>query len=186
MRSNGTKQIEIGEFGDGKSVLVVNPLNTLHEALVETISQATKKGKPVLYISFNKPHESINELLENQRIPTDKVFYIYCIGKSLGKTSGREHVIHIESPSDLTALSIAIFEFIDKIDTEKEIIIDSLATLLIYNPEELVIEFIKDIVARANNSKIIVFTPTAKGTTFIEKASMFFDKVVNLVPEETK
>ena len=120
------------------------------------------------------PVLSENQLFEQNRINTDKIFYIDCIGKSLGKVSAKGKVIHIESPSDLTSLSIAIFEFLDKIEKEKQVIIDSLATLLIYNAEELVIEFVQDLLERATNSKIIVFTPTTKGTTFIEKIPIAF------------
>ena len=56
----------------------------------------------------------------------------------------KEDTLHI-SPSNLDNLSYAIGDFIKEIPGKKFLIIDALSTLLIYNPENKVATFVKEV-----------------------------------------
>jgi archaellum biogenesis ATPase FlaH len=90
----------------------------------------------------------------------------------------RDDVLHI-SPEQLDMLSNAIKEFIKEINGEKYLLIDALSTLLIYNNENKVAKFVKEVTecATDNNVKMIAFSPKTQGEELLNKIFNFFDKV---------
>jgi len=170
---------KLKKLGRKYSVLVTSPIGDLQKNINKVCAHLVKTGKPVLYISLNKPHKTVKEALEKQGIATEKIFFIDCLTQASGQPT-RNHVIHIENPADLTSLEIAISEFLEKIQGEKSVLIDALATLLIYNSEELTTKFTKSVLEKSQDSRTVIFTPSAKGTGFIEKIAVFFDEVINL------
>ena len=166
---------EIKKLGDSYSLLIISPINSLQNNINDALKTLTKT--PGAYVSLNKPHTGVKKVLNQEKISTNKIFFIDCISQPLEK---QKEVLHIRHPSDLTGLSIAITEFSEKIPGTKYIVIDALSTLLIYNKEELVITFVKKLLEKTqSNTKIIISTPEAKGGEFINKISLFFDKVIN-------
>jgi len=164
--------------GNRYSALIVTPIEGLQENINQACKQLVETGNPLLYVSLNKPHGVVKAALEEKGIATDKIFFVDTIAKSLGQATPEEHVVHVENPADLTSLQIAISEFLEKIERDKSILIDALATLLIYNSEELAVKFIRDVLEKSAESRTVVFTPSAKGTGFVEKISVFFDEVM--------
>lgn len=169
---------KLNNLGTQYSALVVTPITDLNPSLIEITKAAVAEDKPILFISFNRPQESVARGMEAQSIKTDKIFFIDCISKSLGNVTRKKNVIHIESASDLTALNIAVNEFYSKIPGPKYVIVDALATLLIYSPEELVVKFVRSVLEGAQESKIACFTPNAKGEGFIDRIGPNFDLVM--------
>ncbi len=169
---------KIEKFGNNYSVLVVSPIDELQDNINTVCKQLVASGGSLLYISLNKPHTAVKEALEAAGVATEKIFFVDIIAKSLGQETKEENVIHVENPADLTSLQIAITEFLEKIDKDKSILIDALATLLIYNTEEMTIKFSKEILEKSRDSRTVVFTPDAKGTGFIEKIAVFFDDMI--------
>ncbi|RMF06697.1 hypothetical protein D6764_01620 [Candidatus Woesearchaeota archaeon] len=171
-------------LGENYSALIVTPISLLKDELLHVVRKATGTGLPILLLTLNKPQEALDEQFRAEGIDTSKILYVDCIAKSLGTVTRKKNVIHIEHASDLTSINIAVSEFIEKIKTEKFIIIDALATLLIYNSEDMVVKFVRSVVQSARGSRLICFTPSAKGLSFIEKISVYFDEVVDLSAEE--
>ncbi len=164
------------------SILITSPIEGLQENINEVCKHLVEKGAPVLYVSLNKPHKAVKAALEKQGITTKKIFFIDCLTRPSNGIPLPQNVTHIESPADLTSLEIAISEFLEKIQGEKSVLIDALATLLIYNSEELTIKFTKSVLEKSQDSQTIIFTPSAKGTEFIEKIAVFFDEAIK--PED--
>lgn len=164
---------------DGRSVLTIVPVEKLQKNINKTIKGLTAKGIPGVYVCFNRPQRAANASLEKEGIDTGRVFFIDCIATSLGNSSGKaENTVHVQSPADLTSLRIAIDEFIEKIPGRKFLVVDALATLLIYNSEELVLKFVKSLMEMARKDiEIFVLTPDTKGGELINKVSLFFDEV---------
>ena len=129
---------------------------------------------PGIYVSINKTQKSTEEILEKNRIDTRKIFFIDCV--TTEKT--RDDVLHIQ-PQNLDLLSTAIKEFIKDIKGEKFLVIDALSTLLIYNDENKVAKFIKEITeyGSSNEVRIVAFSPETKGEELLYKIFNFFDKV---------
>jgi len=171
---------KIKKIGKKYSLLITSPIEGLQKSINQVCQYLVKTGKPVLYVSLNKPHDAVRTILEKQGIVTKKIFFIDCLAQPSGQVPPSQNVIHIESPADLTSLEIAISEFLEKIKGEKSVLIDALATLLIYNSEELTIKFTKSVLEKSQDSRTVIFTPSAKGTGFIEKIAVFFDEAISL------
>jgi len=169
--------LKLESFGDAYSALIISPIAKMQDGVSEACSQLVESG-PILYVSLNKEYLAAKDLLEKHGVKTDTISFVDTLGKfsDLGTTD--DQVTRIENPADLTSLNIAITEFLKKNSNKGAIVVDALATLLIYNSEDLAVKFVKDLVLKSRDAKTLVFTPDAKGTSFIEKVSVFFDQTI--------
>jgi archaellum biogenesis ATPase FlaH len=156
------------------SLLIVTSVENLQLEINYNLKSLEKT--PGIYVSLNKTQKSVEDILIKEGIDTKKLFFIDCVTSE--KT--RDDVLHI-SPNNLDKLSYAISSFIKEIKGEKFLIIDALSTLLIYNNENKVAAFVKDIssLASEKNVKIIAFSPQTKGEELLNKIFNFFDEVKN-------
>ena len=146
------------------------------EKLQYSVNSAVKSFKniPGIYVSLNKTQKSTENILRKNNINTNKIFFIDCVTSE--KT--REDVLHI-APDQLDLLSSAINAFIKDIKGKKFLILDALSTLLIYNDENKVAKFVKEITeyASQNDVKVVAFSPKTKGEELLNKIFNFFDEV---------
>ena len=146
------------------------------EELQESINSKVKSLGSIIgiYVSLNKTQKSTEDILKKSGVRTDKMFFIDCVTTE----KSRDDVLHI-SPEQLDMLSDAIKEFIKEINGEKYLLIDALSTLLIYNNENKVAKFVKEVTecAADNNVKMIAFSPKTQGEELLNKIFNFFDKV---------
>lgn len=145
------------------------------EKLQDKINSAVKSfDTPGIYVSLNKTQKSTEDILKKSGADTTKIFFIDCVTKE--KTRG--DVLHI-APHDLKMLSSAVQTFIKEIKGNKFLVIDALSTLLIYNNENDVAKFTKEITeyASENNVSVVAFSPKTKGEELLNKIFNFFDRV---------
>ncbi len=150
-------------------IVPVDALQTRANALV-----AEAGDRPGIYVSLNKTHTSIQALLDKERIDRNDLFFIDCVTMERKE----EDVLHIQ-PNDLDRLNQAIQAFIKDIDGRKFIIIDSLATLLIYNDHDTVARFVKEVTEYATDNDVDLFalSPVTKGEELLTTIYNFFDAV---------
>jgi archaellum biogenesis ATPase FlaH len=150
--------------------LIITSIENLQTKVNEIIK--SHKDKLGIYVCLNKTQKSIENILKEQEIGTNKLFFIDCV--TLEKT--REDVLHI-LPDNLDKLKSAIFSAIRDIQGDKFLIIDALSTFLIYNSEEKVTKFIKEVIeySTQNNVKLIALSPETKGEELLEKIKDFFE-----------
>jgi len=154
------------------SQLIITSVEDLQKevnGIVKTLS-----ANPGIYVSLNKTHESIENILKSNKINTSKLFFIDCVTSE----QKRDDVLHI-SPRELEKLSSAINTFIKDIPGKKFLVIDALSTLLIYNDENKVARFVKEITEFAAEKEVdvIALSPKTKGEELLNKIFNFFDKV---------
>ncbi len=154
------------------SLLVITSVERLQNRINSVVSSFRKT--PGVYVSLNKTQKSTEDILKENRINTNKLFFIDCVTSE--KT--RDDVLHV-APDQLDLLSSAINTFIKDIKGEKFLIIDALSTLLIYNDENRVAQFVKEVTeyASQNDVKVVAFSPKTKGEELLNKIFNFFDKV---------
>ncbi|MGM5482011.1 MAG: hypothetical protein ACQESF_00975 [Nanobdellota archaeon] len=132
------------------------------------------------YISLSRPYQSLVMNFQKMDVDTDSIFFIDTSTKMTGKTDVQaDNCLFIESPSALTNLSIAIGKVVEASEPHY-IFFDSLSALLIYNPEQMIIKFTKDLInkIRAKNSKMVLVCLNGEDeANIIEKISMFVDKM---------
>jgi archaellum biogenesis ATPase FlaH len=153
------------------SLLAIVSVESLQKEINRTVSAFNIPG---IYVSLNKTQKSIEEIFRKQGIDTSKIFFIDCVTSE--KT--RDDVLHIP-PTQLDRLGYAVSSFIKQIPGSKFLIIDALSTLLIYNDENKVAAFVKEITeyASRNDVKVIAFSPETKGEELLNKIFNFFDQV---------
>jgi len=128
-----------------------------------------------IYVSLNKTRSGVEKALQKARINTNKVFFIDCVSSEEEKD---ENILYLK-PSDLDTLAYSINTFVKQIKQRKYILIDSLATLLIYNDENKVARFVKTITEFASQKdvEVIALSQKTSGEELLKKIFNFFDKV---------
>ncbi len=154
------------------SLLVITSVEELQSRIDSVVKSF--KNIPGIYVSLNKTQKSTENILKKAGINTNKLFFIDCV--TTEKT--RNDVLHI-APDQLHLLSPAIYAFMKDIKGEKFLIIDALSTLLIYNDEDNVAKFVKEVTeyASQNDVKVVAFSPKTKGEELLNKIFNFFDNV---------
>ena len=132
------------------------------------------------YVSLGRPYQSLQSTMNRMRIVTESIFFIDTSTKSTGAAAVEvDNCLFIDSPSSLTSLSIAVTKVVEA-SAPKTVFFDSLSTLLIYNPEQMIIKFTRDLInmVRGTNSKLILIALEGKEEeTLLEKTSLFVDSI---------
>jgi len=154
------------------SLLIITSVEKLQDEINSLVKSLNKTAG--IYISLNKTQKSTEEILKKAGVNVDKLFFIDCVTTE----KVRDDVLHI-TPEQLDVLSSAVDAFIKDIPGEKFLVIDALSTLLIYNNENKVAKFVKDVTSHAsdNDVKIVAFSPKTQGEELLNKIFNFFDKV---------
>jgi len=154
------------------SLLIITPVEKLQEKANHIVKSF--KDMPGVYVSLNKTQKSIENILKKAGINTSNLFFIDCFTSEKTK----EDVLHI-APDRLDLLESALTAFMKDIKGKEFIIIDELSTLLIYNNENKVAEFVEKITeyASENDVQITALSPKTKGEELLNKIFNFFDKV---------
>ena len=157
------------------SLLIITSVENLQSKINEAVGSF--KDIPGIYVSLNKTQKSVEDILKKEKINTNKLFFIDCVTSE----QKRDDVLHV-SPTELGKLSCAINDFIKEIPGKKFLILDALSTLLIYNDENKVAAFVKEVTeyASQNDVEIVALSPKTKGEELLNKIFNFFDKVKKL------
>lgn len=121
----------------------------IHPELLRAVIEEKKFAG--IYITVNKPYGILVKYLKEKGINTENIFFIDAISKSVGEDMRlTEDCLFIPSPNRLTDLSIALSQALEGMKNKetKFIFIDSLSTLLLYNPFDVVTRFIHFIITR--------------------------------------
>ncbi|MBN2457537.1 hypothetical protein JXB31_00210 [Candidatus Woesearchaeota archaeon] len=162
-------------------LFVISPDN--YQTFVKDFAKNYMNKGVSCYITLGRPYQSLVNNLKKMKVDTDSIFFIDTSTRMASMTlSQQDNCLFIESPSALTNLSIAMNKVVETSDP-KYILFDSLSTLMIYNPEKVIIKFAKDIInkVRATNTKIVLLCLDGKDeVNIIEKISMFVDKMEHI------
>ena len=101
------------------------------------------KNIPGIYVTLNKPYETMAELFKKNKINTDMIIFIDAVTKTEGNIKKTEDCLFIGNPENLSDISIAMDQAVRSIHSkEKFLFFDSLNTLLIFNSAIAVARFI--------------------------------------------
>ncbi len=153
-------------------------------AVLKTI--VNDEGLPGVYITVNKPYRTMERVLQENGIKTDKIYFIDCITKTAGGDTkdGGKHVFYLDSAQNLTGLGLAMSEMIQSIPSkDKFLFLDSLSTLLLYHNYGTVAKFSHFLTARMRNwglRGIFVSIERETDPKLIDQLAQFCDVVVDL------
>ncbi|MDD5133006.1 MAG: ATPase domain-containing protein [Candidatus Nanoarchaeia archaeon] len=174
--------INFSELKKGEIVLLV----TSAEKYISTSMQMLKyycnqKNISAVYVTVNKPYDSLIKILEKYNINTKKIFIIDAITPTSAKN--KENAIFIGNPKELTSISISSTSAIKSIPGEKVFFFDSLSTLLIYNDSGSVTKFAHFLVNKMKSldvSGVIISLEKEMDPKMLSQLSQFVDKVIEV------
>ena len=145
------------------------------------IFKTVPKSRSVIYVTTNKPYSVITSVFKKKGIKTDKIFFVDCISKHL-KESGKEpsNCIFIESPQNLTAISIAITKLLAGLSGPKMLFFDSLSILLIYNDSKTISKFSNFLFNKMRSfdvDSVMIALESDEGKDVIRQIASFADEV---------
>ncbi len=165
-------------------IMLVTPSKQYLEANLAAMNLLMEpKEAAGIYVTFNRPYESLATTLENSKIDTERLYFLDLITRTTGKRGERtENCIFLPSPRNLTELSIALTQLIERMEQKNRFIfMDSLSTMLIYNSSGTVAQFTHFLVSKMRLWKVgMVLVSLEKETDeeLIKELGQFCDKVV--------
>lgn len=152
----------------------------INTAIIKTL---TNQGLKCIYVSVNRPADTIMELFKRKRLKTANIYFVDCVSEmSTGTTRRTEKVIYTE-PNNLTAISISVNEMINGISGDKFVFFDSLSTLLIYNSVgtiERFSHFVTNRIRLANLRGVLLSIERDKNKNFLNTLRSFCDEVITV------
>lgn len=129
-----------------------NYTKTNTQILKKLINEKKLKG---IYITINRPYQNLMEIFNKNGINTQNIFFIDAITKMTGgKETEAKNCLFLDSPSNLTDITIAMRQAVKLMgDVKKFIFFDALSTLLIYNQGGSVIKFAHFLTGRIRDWK---------------------------------
>jgi hypothetical protein len=86
---------------------------------------------PGIYITINRPYSSLCEILKQNRIETENLYFIDCVSSLAGIPAGKtEKCRFIEGPSNLTYIGMNTGELMEEVKRPCFLFLDSITTLL--------------------------------------------------------
>ena len=149
-------------------------------ALVEALG--TDRQLKGVYLTANKQSEMLLQLFR-KRIPkfdSKKMFFLDCVSKNLA-TQNIENAVEC-SPQNLIDLNIALNQALDVIEEGGFMILDSIATLAIYNDERTLKKFVKTVVEKCYSRKvkgIFICNNSKSMKELIEDIGPFFNQTID-------
>ncbi|MBN1941585.1 MAG: hypothetical protein JW772_05380 [Candidatus Diapherotrites archaeon] len=144
---------------------------------------SNKRKMAGVYITMNKPYNTISRALEDNKIDTKKIFFVDAISGVIGvEKSENENCVTLRSPSALTELGIVI----SKVCSAKHprfLMMDSLSTMLVYNNQHSTIKFIHYVTTQLRKCSwpgiIFSLEKDMQGNLF-DSITQFCDKVIRM------
>jgi len=111
---------------------------------LEIIRHLTEdKNIPGVYVTLNRPFETMNKAFKDAGIDTRMIIFIDAVTKiSGGDIQKKDNCLFIGSPEKLTDISIAMDQAVRALPKETFVFFDSLSILLLYNHVNTVAKFI--------------------------------------------
>lgn len=176
---NDTIKENLTQIADKNVIMLfLNDRETLDKEITDILKLVSKMNFVPVYVTSSVPASTITTFLKNSNIKNYKI--IDTITNSLynGINQELDNTIFIDSPADLTRLSMGI----DNILRSSEnvfMFIDSITAFLIYNSEDEVLKFVHytSSVVREKNHKVIFIILSNSGISqlFLDKFRSFID-----------
>ena len=142
-----------------------------------------EKKIPGVYVTLNKPYDTVKERFDSFGIDTDKIIFIDAVSKPAGggimKT---KHCLFIGNPENLSDISLAMDQAVRAFPHDKFLFFDSLSTLLLYNSSQTVARFIHFMASKMRLWKvqgIIISLHKTVDKDLIADLSQFCDVIID-------
>jgi KaiC/GvpD/RAD55 family RecA-like ATPase len=174
---------ELAGLAGGRAFLVISNSEDNAKINAQILKLLTGRGFGI-YITANQPYASLVEMLTENGVDIKNLFFVDCITKRVKESPEEdENCIYIDSPKNLTDISISITEALEAAEGEKFLFMDSLSTLLIYNPADVLARFSHFLISKIKLLKVAgVFMSAERDMEkgVLRQISQFCDKTIRL------
>jgi len=142
-----------------------------------------EKKQSGIYINVSRSCDNISEMMVSNGIEISRLFFIDCITLTSGfKSDKKDSVMYVNSPSDLTEISIVLDQLVQTIPTQDRFLfLDSLSALLVYNSQNITSKFAHFLSVKLRQWKITGILITLEKETdekLLSLLSQFADKII--------
>jgi len=172
------------DIEDDFAIIVLTSGGRLDDTNSSIVKELMKKRHMCLYVAINQPYSRMLHLMQKRDVDVDRVFFIDCITEtSGGKAERAGNCLYVNSPSNLTELSIAISQALQAIPGQKFLFMDALSTLIIYNTPNSFAKFAHFLMTRVKlmglNGIFMVVEKEMEDQVF-SRISQFSDRIIRL------
>ncbi len=172
------------EIGDEEITIVVLPPENLIKYNIAIFKYLSKKYKKGIYITINQPYASLIKKLKKEKLKLDNIFFIDLVTATLtSNPTQTKNCLFVDSATSLTELGISIEQIISNIEGKKFLIIDNLGAFLIYNNEDVFLEFCHFLINKLRLNSITTVFMTVneeESMKLVKNIGGFCDKVINV------
>jgi hypothetical protein len=172
----------IEELNKNQIILVLLPKQEFSEKVLYLAGKISKGAKKCGFLSLLNPYSTLLEKFKTNKINSEKFFFIDVLTSAIQKTSDLSNCTFIDSPSNLTKLSIVYSDLIKIIGIDYAIL-DSLQKFLVYRDKSTVIQFIQNLITKSRLDKVkLLFIATKEEGKdgLLEDLSTCVDKTIDL------
>lgn len=141
-----------------KTVLYVVPSKEYFKYVIKILKKLAK-DQTIIYVTTNKPYESLRNLINQEKIKYH-LMIIDCISKQITtQIKDAPDCIYLNSPQNVTGMGITLNKLTSGIPGKKTVIFDSLSAMLIYNHENVIGKFSNFIMSylRTKDTSTVMF-----------------------------
>ncbi|MFH1256589.1 MAG: hypothetical protein V1494_04830 [Candidatus Diapherotrites archaeon] len=180
------EEVDFAKLDEVRGItLVITPQSKYDDLNLELVRRFIKQGYSIIYISVNRPCKLMSEKFEGRGIACEKFFFVDCASFLSNEMLDRKkNVLLVNSPSDLTSISIALTKLVERTRGRKRLLfLDSVSALMIYNSANSVEKFVHFLSGRMRllgMDGVIISLDEKDDEHMIEVISEFCDKVIRL------
>jgi len=173
------------ELEKGRIFLILTSSGKIRERNIEIIKEVSDLGYLTLVITTNYPYSVLKKLYNENGIDPSKICFIDAVTwNSVGSVDNIPGVVrYVHSPSDLTAMGIAVTEVIKEHSGQKVCVLyDSISIMLIYLSSQNLSKFIHFVTNKLRLLDISgVFLAVEKGLDpqILSQLTTFVDEVID-------
>jgi len=183
------------ELQSKQNIVLIIPNEKYPDAVLSVTEELLSLEGDFLYVSVNKPCNDILKPFEKKR-QAEKFYCIDCISRTfspahtakLEQEKSLSKFYFIDNPHSLTQLGLAITKMLEN-KKIKQLLFDSISTLLIYSEEKEVMKFIHHIMSKVRETECkAVFTSLKEDVSsmLVKEITLFADAIIEFKETEKR
>lgn len=192
----GLDKILGGGLPEKSTILLIGPPGCGKTTFCQQfIFTGLKKNEPGFYITLDSSPEDVKKNMERYGwgvkpyMAKKQMYFLDAYSWKVGGGKGSETIKVISGGLDINAINLSMAEIMDKMKRDSRGVFDSLSTLLLYTPSELVVRFIPVMIAKskkANSTQLLILEEGVHDEKLVNTISYMVDGVIYIKMEGNK
>lgn len=162
-------------------LLITVDAKSYQKTVIDVVKFLNGQGVPGVYVTLNKPYDTIQRIFADNGIDTRLVIFIDAASRTEPKKIG--NCLYIGSPEKLSDMSVAMDQAVKALPSDKFVVFDSLNTLSIFNKPGTMARFVHFLTSKMREWKIkgvIVTLEKETDPALLDELTQFSDARVGI------